>query len=671
MAFAIVINEKGGQPRRQEFLKGEITIGRVQGNDIVLPKQNVSKRHSRVVLKNGKFVITDLKSTNGTYVNGRKITTPMVIKETDKIYIGDFVLSAELSDGASEGASTPGFAPPPPPATSLSGARPPFPGNMPSKTIASGVSPFQDPATSTPAMPTPPQAPTPPAMEQQAPSLPPAPPPTASTPPALGSSPFGGPNDANGAGQPALGAQPPAPSAPVAPPAPSISSPFSNAQDKSPEPFAPATSIGVSSMPSPAPQSPSSPFGGSTPANEPSTNASASLPVPPTQSPAISAPPSPAISAPPSPALAAPPSLGVLSNSPASVELDASVFDGEADNAQFVQMHQALNEGLTQKGLLTPTRYRPGQSLNPALIDAAYEILKDLTQDHSEDGVALIMNEAFGVGALQPLIEDSNVQEIYLNGAHQLVYKQAHNAPAETVSSPFTSVEQAARAAKRLLNGLGREGQTCAEGKLGPFRVFVNLEGAEGPYVCLQRAAQPNTLSALVAQGAFNPQLAESVKTLVERGGKIVIASPHKSAQAQLTSAIARELLSARRVVSVGVSQHLGDDPSWLTVEGSDEALEGVERLNPDAVIISDQASLSGDKVFEALSASSAGLLMLTARDINGAVNKLRRRAGDDMLAVEAADAILFVSGAEVTDVYHVAQGQVIFSQGAWSGALI
>ena len=51
MSFAIVINEKGGQPRRQEFLKGEITIGRVQGNDIVLPKQNVSKRHSRIVLK--------------------------------------------------------------------------------------------------------------------------------------------------------------------------------------------------------------------------------------------------------------------------------------------------------------------------------------------------------------------------------------------------------------------------------------------------------------------------------------------------------------------------------------------------------------------------------------------------------------------------------------------
>ncbi|MGB0646800.1 MAG: FHA domain-containing protein [Bradymonadia bacterium] len=100
MPFAVVIHEKGGQPRRQDFDKNEVTIGRVQGNDIVLPKQNVSKKHSRIVVKDGKFIIVDLKSTNGTYVNGRKIASPMVIKESDKIYIGDFILSTEGTSAA-------------------------------------------------------------------------------------------------------------------------------------------------------------------------------------------------------------------------------------------------------------------------------------------------------------------------------------------------------------------------------------------------------------------------------------------------------------------------------------------------------------------------------------------------------------------------------------------
>ena len=128
MPFAVTIHEKGGQPRRQEFDKTEVTIGRVQGNDIILPKQNVSKRHSRIVVKDGKFIIVDLKSTNGTYVNGRKIASPMVIKETDKIYIGDFILSAEpMSEGADAGASSaaPPKVPPPPPRRSPAPAQRP------------------------------------------------------------------------------------------------------------------------------------------------------------------------------------------------------------------------------------------------------------------------------------------------------------------------------------------------------------------------------------------------------------------------------------------------------------------------------------------------------------------------------------------------------------------
>src|SRR5512134_440144 len=113
--FAILIQEKGGEQRRMVFNKPEVTIGRVQGNDIVLPKGNVSKRHSRIVLKDAKFIIVDLKSTNGTYVNGRKITSPLVLKETDKIYIGDFIITVEETPAASPSLSG-SLTPIPPPA---------------------------------------------------------------------------------------------------------------------------------------------------------------------------------------------------------------------------------------------------------------------------------------------------------------------------------------------------------------------------------------------------------------------------------------------------------------------------------------------------------------------------------------------------------------------------
>lgn len=119
--FKVVITEKAGAQRTLDFDKGEVTIGRVQGNDIILPKGNVSKRHSRIVLKDNRFIVVDLKSTNGTYVNGRKITSPLVVKSGDKIYIGDFILTLEEPSGAGAGAGaapapTPAAAPAPAPA---------------------------------------------------------------------------------------------------------------------------------------------------------------------------------------------------------------------------------------------------------------------------------------------------------------------------------------------------------------------------------------------------------------------------------------------------------------------------------------------------------------------------------------------------------------------------
>lgn len=100
--FAIVISEKGGAERRESFERSEISVGRVQGNDLMLPKGNVSKRHARLIFRDGRFIVTDLNSTNGTYVNRRRISQATIVREGDRIYIGDFVLRIEIPEGESQ-----------------------------------------------------------------------------------------------------------------------------------------------------------------------------------------------------------------------------------------------------------------------------------------------------------------------------------------------------------------------------------------------------------------------------------------------------------------------------------------------------------------------------------------------------------------------------------------
>ena len=125
-AFSIVIHEKGGAERREVFESSEISVGRVQGNDIVLPKGNVSKRHARLLYRDGRFIVTDLNSTNGTYVNRRRIAQATIVRDGDRIYVGDFVLRIEQpGEPASSGELSPGEPSDSPRSTSRTDSKPP------------------------------------------------------------------------------------------------------------------------------------------------------------------------------------------------------------------------------------------------------------------------------------------------------------------------------------------------------------------------------------------------------------------------------------------------------------------------------------------------------------------------------------------------------------------
>jgi len=91
---AIVARE--GSVRREVPLTAEpITVGRDPKNDIVLDDRRVSRRHAEVRLRLGRYTLYDLQSTNGTFVNGRRIAE-MVLSDDDRITIGGAELLVRL-----------------------------------------------------------------------------------------------------------------------------------------------------------------------------------------------------------------------------------------------------------------------------------------------------------------------------------------------------------------------------------------------------------------------------------------------------------------------------------------------------------------------------------------------------------------------------------------------
>ncbi len=67
-----------------------LNIGRGEDVDVTLDNAAVSRHHASLEMRNGTYYLTDLKSKNGTFVNGRKIEETVSVTEADHIEIGKF-----------------------------------------------------------------------------------------------------------------------------------------------------------------------------------------------------------------------------------------------------------------------------------------------------------------------------------------------------------------------------------------------------------------------------------------------------------------------------------------------------------------------------------------------------------------------------------------------------
>lgn len=70
-----------------ELGPGAVQIGRVSDNDIVLPDPNVSRVHARLEPRDGSYLLTDMDSTNGTWVNEERVKNAL-LRENDVIRLG-------------------------------------------------------------------------------------------------------------------------------------------------------------------------------------------------------------------------------------------------------------------------------------------------------------------------------------------------------------------------------------------------------------------------------------------------------------------------------------------------------------------------------------------------------------------------------------------------------
>ena len=100
----LVALSEGYTGRSHQLTVDRTTVGRVDGNSFTIPEPSVSSHHCEVLLKGSDVVIKDLNSTNGTFINGKRVTED-VLKPGQILRLGQVEMKLEAA-GASAPATT-------------------------------------------------------------------------------------------------------------------------------------------------------------------------------------------------------------------------------------------------------------------------------------------------------------------------------------------------------------------------------------------------------------------------------------------------------------------------------------------------------------------------------------------------------------------------------------
>jgi pSer/pThr/pTyr-binding forkhead associated (FHA) protein len=101
VADSLLVIQEGARAGDEHPVDGELILGREQGSaDLVIDDPGVSRRHARVLADDDGVIVEDLGSSNGTFVNGRRISGPVELAAGDEVQLGATALSVQGADAA-------------------------------------------------------------------------------------------------------------------------------------------------------------------------------------------------------------------------------------------------------------------------------------------------------------------------------------------------------------------------------------------------------------------------------------------------------------------------------------------------------------------------------------------------------------------------------------------
>src|SRR5262252_3482149 len=270
-----------------------------------------------------------------------------------------------------------------------------------------------------------------------------------------------------------------------------------------------------------------------------------------------------------------------------------------------------------------------------------------LNQQELNDFVSEILDEMTGLGPLEPLLKDSTISDILING-HECVYVE-RGGLLEPCGVRFKDESHLLRIINKIVSAVGRrvdESHPLCDARLldgSRVNVAVRPIGVDGPLVSIRKfSKKPFGLNKLVEVGALRPQMAELLGAAVKARVTTIISGGTGSGKTTMLNALSAFISEKERLLTIEDAAELQlQQPHVGRMETRPPSIEGrgeirqrelvknALRMRPDRIILGE---CRGEEAFDMLQAMNTGhegsMATIHANTPRDAISRLEQMIG-------------------------------------------
>jgi len=294
--------------------------------------------------------------------------------------------------------------------------------------------------------------------------------------------------------------------------------------------------------------------------------------------------------------------------------------------AGYYELKNRIHRQLIERLDLTKIGVLPADVLQQQIRRVVEDMLVDdetpLSRQEREQIIVEVQHETFGLGPIEPLMQDPSVSDVLVNGPKQVYIER--RGKLERTKVIFRDDAHLLQVIDRIVSAVGRridESSPMVDARLADgsrVNAIIPPLALDGPVLSIRRfAADPYKMSDLIEFGTLTPALAEFIRAAVQAGLNVLVSGGTGAGKTTLLNVLSNAIPGAERIVTIEDSAELQLQQEHVVrletrppnIEGAGavtqrDLVRNALRMRPDRIVVGE---VRGSEVLDMLQAMNTG----------------------------------------------------------------